>query len=394
MDAALIAIIVLGLGISASSVAAAVRKLLWLHLPTEPARARVSIILPLTGAVPQLPILLQLLAAQTLKPRRLIVAVEAEDDPACATVRAAIPTAPLPIEMVMAGPATDQAQKCHNQQAALRRIDAEDEIIALMDGDIRPHPTWLSALVAPIRDEGYDIVTGHRWQQVAAPRLGAHLVAAIDRAVTLTPRLDHGTTRVVWGGSMAISVAAATRMDLAASLARTLSDDLSIAARAAQAELRMVTRGALFIASPSDLTLAPAWRFARRQYQICHIYRPWLWRLALALIGVRLGAWAAALWLLAGGSLLGGALAAVLAVLGALKQHLVGRVATRVGIPDPASVRLGQLALGVVQPLTDLFHVSVIVAAGWTRHVRWGHVLYHIEGPDRIQVKERRPFSA
>ncbi|MGR7996288.1 MULTISPECIES: glycosyltransferase [unclassified Xanthobacter] len=392
MVGVLIALVVLGVIVSVLSVFTAARKLLWLHLPTEPASARVSVILPLTGPAPHLPHLLARLAAQTLRPRRLIVVVESQDDPACAAARAAAPDAGFPVEIVIAGPAVDQAQKCHNQQAALRHIDAHDEIIVCMDGDIRPHPTWLSALVAPIRNEDFDLVTGHRWQQVAAPRLGAHLIAAIDRAVTLTPRLDRDSTRVVWGGSMAISVAAAARMDFAGSLDHTLSDDLSIVTRAAEAELRVVTRGALFIASPSDARLGPAWRFARRQYQICHIYRPWLWRLALTLIGTRLLAWIAATALLGMGHPFGVAIV-LLCGLGLAKQYLVARVADRVGIADPAAVRLGQLALGVIQPVTDVFHASVILAAVWTRHVRWGHVLYEVQAPDRIRVKERRPFT-
>ncbi|WP_454917642.1 glycosyltransferase [Xanthobacter sediminis] len=401
LDILLVTVVVLALALSLASVASAARKLLWMHLPTERAQARVSVILPLTGAAPHLPQMIRLLAEQALRPRRLIVTVEAEDDPACAAARAAAEGAPFPIEVVVAGPAADQAQKCRNQQAALARIDAKDQVIALMDGDIRPHRHWLSGLVAPIVHEGFDLVTGHRWQQVAAPRLGAHLVAAVDRAVTLTPRLDRDSTRVVWGGSMAISVAAAARMDLSGSLDHTLSDDLSISLRAAESGLRIVTRGALYIASPSDLGLIPAWRFARRQYQICHIYRPWLWRLALAIIGLRLAAWAAAGTALATGTpatgspLAGWAAGALagLSLLGLLKQYLVGVIAARVGLPDPASVRLGQLLLGIVQPVADAFHFSVILAAAWTGTVRWGHVTYDVRGPDRIRVKRRRPFT-
>lgn len=392
----LVIVVALGLAFSVASLASAARKLLWMHLPNEQATARVSVILPLTGAAPHLREMIVLLAGQTLKPRRLIVTVEAEEDPAFAATRAVAEEAPFPIQIVVAGPATEQAQKCHNQQAALALIDSEDEIIVLMDGDIRPHSNWLSGLVAPILHEGFDLVTGHRWQQVMAPRLGAHLVAAVDRAVTLTPRLDRDSTRVVWGGSMAISRDAAARMDLAGSLDHTLSDDLSISIQAAERGLRVVTRGALYIASPSDLRLVPAWRFARRQYQICNIYRPWLWRLALAVIGLRLAAFAVAAAAVATGSAWAGwGLGALLALslLGLVKQYLVGVVAARVGLPDPASVRLGQLLLGIVQPVADLFHFSVIFGAAWTGTVKWGHVTYDVRGPDRIRVKGRRPFS-
>ncbi|MDQ0504879.1 glycosyltransferase [Xanthobacter agilis] len=396
MDVLLVTVVVLGLAMSVASVASAVRKMLWMHLPKEPARARVSVILPLTGAVPQLGELVRLLAEQTLPPRRLIISVESEDDPACGAARTMVQDAPFPIEVVVAGPATDQAQKCHNQQVALDQIDVNDDMIALMDGDIRPSIHWLSGLVAPILYEDFHLVTGHRWQQVTAPRLGAHLVTAVDRAVTLTPRLDRDGTRVVWGGSMAISVDSAAHMNLRGSLDHTLSDDLSVSRQAAESGLKLVTRGSMLVASPSDLRLIPAWRFARRQYQICHIYRPWLWRLALLLIGLRLGAWAAGVALIATASPFAEwAVSALLtlSVLGFAKQYLVGVVAAWAEVPDPASVRLGQLALGIVQPVADAFHFSVILGAAWTRTVRWGHVTYDVQGPDRIRVKRRRPFS-
>lgn len=401
MDVVLAIVIALGIAFSVASLAAAIRKLMWVHLPNERARAPVSVILPLTGPQPGLVRLVRAVATQTLRPRRLIIVVEAEADPAHASALKAQAKEKerkdgLTVEIVVAGEATHQAQKCHNQQAALKRIGGSDEIIVLMDGDIRPHPKWLSGLVAPITDEGFDIVSAHRWQQVTAPRLGAHLVTAIDRAVTLMPRLDAASTRVVWGGSSAISTDAALHMDLRGSLSDTLSDDLSISQRAAEVGLRSVTRGMLFVASPTGQSCAPAWRFARRQYQICHIYRPWLWRLALFTIGLRLTAWAAAVTLLlTRPDAEGWALAALvlLSGLGLAKQFAVGRVARRVGLPDPASVRLGQLALGIAQPLVDLFHFSVILAAGWTRTVRWGHVTYEIKGPNRIRVTRREPFS-
>jgi hypothetical protein len=147
------------------------------------------------------------------------------------------------------------------------------------------------------------------------------------------------------------------------------------------------------VPSPGDAKLVAAWRFARRQYQICRIYRPRLWLLAAAAISLRLVAWIAALSLLGQGELYAWAILA-LAGLGLLKQALVGEIARRVGLPDPVGVRAAQLALGLLQPLVDLFHISVVLAAAWTRRVDWGHVTYEVAGPDAIRVKERRPLNA
>lgn len=386
-------LVFIGFAINAISVASVVLRLRRLQKPRSARQAVATVILPVTGASPGLEALIATLNAQTLQPRRLIISVESELDPAHRRAADVAPLARFPVEVVVAGEASHQAQKCRNQQAALGRIDDGDDAIVLMDNDILPQSWWLSALVSPLVDDHSDLVTGHRWQRVARHRLGAHLVTAIDRALTLMPRLGSASTSVVWGGSVGISRSAATSMDLMGSLERTLSDDLSLAEHAMAANLRTLTRGALLIASPTSLDLASAWRFAVRQYRIGHIYRPWLWRLALLSIGLRLAIWGAVLYQMV---FMGAFIwaAAGLAALAVLKQYLVGEVARRIDMPDPLAVRTVQLLLGLVQPLVDLFHMAVLIAAASTRRVTWGHVVYDIAGPYSIEVKERLPFSA
>jgi hypothetical protein len=387
------ALVFVGFVVNALSVVSVVLRLRTLQKPRSERRAVTTVILPITGASPGLEALIGRLNDQTLPPRRLLISVESRLDPACRRAEAMIPLARFPVEVVVAGEATHQAQKCRNQQAALALVDEKDAAVVLMDNDIVPQSWWLSALVSPLVDDHSDLVTGHRWQQVARHRLGAHLVTAIDRALTLMPRPGSASTSVVWGGSVGISRSAAMRMDLAGSLERTLSDDLSLAEYATAAGLRTLTRGALLIPSPTALDLPSAWRFAVRQYRIGHIYRPWLWRLALLGIGLRLAIWGVALYhLLVLGTFAWAA--AGLAVLAILKQYLVGEVARRIDMPDPLPVRLVQWLLGLAQPLVDVFHFAVLVAAGSTRRVIWGHVVYEIADPYSIEVKERLPFSA
>lgn len=383
----------LGLCINALSVASVVARLFRLQRPRVEKKVAATVILPITGASPQLETLMRALNAQTLQPRRLIVSVESRDDPAYRRAFEAMAVARFPIEVVIAGEARNQAQKCHNQQAALALIDKTDQAIVLMDGDIVPQDWWLSALVSPLADGHSDLVTGHRWQQVAEHRLGAHLVATIDRAVTLLPRTGWASTSVVWGGSVGISPSAAQRMNLAASLDGTLSDDLSLADHAANSGLQVLTRGALLIPSPTGLDLFSAWRFGVRQYRIGHIYRPWLWRLAFLAVNLRLAIWGVVLWQVVTTGDYVWAVAG-LAGLAVLKQLLVGEIARRLDMPDPVAVQLAQVLLGVLQPLVDLFHSTVIIAAGRTRQVKWGHVVYEISGPYSIAIKERLPFPA
>jgi hypothetical protein len=385
-------LIAAGIAINGLSLASVVARLLRLRQPNAHREVVATLILPVTGPSPGLGQLVSAVEAQSLRPRRLIISVESVDDPAHAAASKATTRAAIPVGIVVAGQATHQAQKCRNQQAALALVDERDQAIVLMDADIRPDSAWLNALCAPLADGSADIVTGLRWQRVEQNRLGAHLVAAIDRGVMLLPRFEKPSTATVWGGSVAISRIAAARMDLSAALDTTLSDDLAIASSAAHSGLRILTRGALLVDSPTSLDLPGAWRFAVRQYRIGHIYRPGLWLLAAVAVNVRLAAWLAAIWAaISGGPFAWGL--AVLAALAVVKQYLVSEVGRRLDMPDPLSIKAVQLLLGLLQPLVDAFHSCALLAAGSTRRLKWGHVTYEIRGPHDVKVRERQPFS-
>lgn len=386
------ALYLVAIGISLVSLLIIVARLSRLD-PWAPAGGRsVAVILPLTGESPSFEALLDALNKQTLQPACLLVAVESEQDPAYARVRSLMHQASFPIKLVVAGLATHQAQKCRNQQAALDSVAPGTEIIVLMDGDILPSPLWLGRLVWPVACGKYDIVSAHRWQRVEAQRLGAHLIAAVDRSITLLPRVECDFARVAWGGSIAMTAETARFMDLHALLASVLSDDLALARRASDLGLRLGTHRSLLVASPNRQSLVPAWYFARRQYQMCRIYRPALWGIGVGIVGGRVLGWSAAIWLsVVESSGIWGL--STLILLGLLKQHMTGKLSGRVGMPDPPAVHAMQLALGALQPIVDLFHLSVMIGACWTRSVRWGHVTYRVWGPENVRVQARVPFG-
>ncbi|CAM4319492.1 Glycosyl transferase [Bordetella tumbae] len=386
------ALYVAAIGISVISLLSVILRLISLREYRPTGCVPVSVILPLTGEARSFGALLEALNKQTLRPACLLVTVESELDPAYARVQAEAHNASFPIKLVVAGPATHQAQKCRNQQAALDQLDPEIKVLVLMDGDIVPDSEWLGGLVWPIVSGQYDIISGHRWQQVAKHRIGAHFVTAADRAITLLPRIELDCACVTWGGSIAMTTLVAQRLDLRSLLDRVLSDDLALARRAAELGLRVGTHKSLLVPSPNRQSFVSAWHFARRQYQMCRIYRPALWRLGLCVVGLRLSGWGAAMWF----AVMEGTAMWVLAslmTLGVFKQYGISEVSRQMDMPDSGSVRLVQIVLGCLQPIVDVFHLSVIAAAHWAARVRWGHVTYRVSGPDNIQVEAREPFG-
>jgi hypothetical protein len=384
-------VIAAGVVISGLALVAAVVYLRRLQLPRSTTPGRATLILPLTGLAPGLEDLLDALAAQTLRPRRLLIAVEARADPAYSRAITAKNRCPFPIEVIIAGPATRCGQKCWNQIAAAERIDAEDEVIVLLDADIRPQAWWLSALVAPIMDGAADIVTGYRWPIAARHTLGVHLIIAIDRAIGLLPRLQWA--RATWGGTLALSQGAFRELEFRTTLARTLSDDSTIGEQAGARGLRVLTRRALLVKTPLSFDVIQAWRFGRRQYQIMNVHRPLVWAIAFLILTARVAAWGVVIAHL--GTSLVAQLGAVLLIGLAITKLAVRQgIAARLGYRDSMGARAAQLGLAVLEPVVDLFHWSIVLAAAHTRRVYWGHLSYEVRGPHDVTVTERAPWHS
>lgn len=126
----------------------------------------------------------------------------------------------------------------------------------------------LAALLGPLAAGRADIVNGYRWQVPVSLSPAIAIVAAIDRAISTIPRPD--PFRMLWGGSIALSRSALEAIDLDATLARALTEDLPIADRAASLGLRVVTDRALRLPIPLIGSFDQIWCFARRQYQFIH----------------------------------------------------------------------------------------------------------------------------
>jgi hypothetical protein len=358
-----------------------------LRAPALAAEGRVSLLLCTTGNSPNLPPLFAALARQTLPPRRLVVAVESEADPAFAQVAALAATLPFPVEIVVAGTAPHRSQKATSLIAAAARVDGQDEAVVLLDADILPPEEWLCWLASPVLRGGWDIASGYRWQ--AAGRGGPlrQFVAWLDRGFAIGARQVF--FRQVWGGSVAVAAAAFARLDLPAILDRTLSTDGAISRRAAELGLRMLVRRAVLLPTPPEGGERGALSFQRRQMQLYRLYAPGNW----ALLGLSLSAEALALGLLP--LALAGSGAAVfwlalLAVAGAGRAALQDAVTRRLGVAEPPAARAAQFGLGLLSPLAAAAGLLLWASSAKTRRIAWRHVDYEVLGPGSVRVAARR----
>jgi len=366
-------------------------------IPGEVPDARVTLILPATGPLPGIADLFEELRGQSLRPARLIVAVESEADPAYARVARLKPAYPdLAIELIVAGVSGERAQKCTNILAGLQRLGAVDVYVVLFDADIRPQPWWLAGLIGPLAAGRADIVNAYRWQVPQRTSLATVIGAAIDRGIAVLARI--GSNAAVWGGSVAFTRAALDALDLPRILARAVTEDAVIGLEAEALGLRVVTRRGLRLPTPLSGGLVSLWRFTRRQYQLVRLYRPRLWLLAssictadlLARTTLIIAAFAAD----AAAARIAVAALVALGLLGSITAELRFAVGRRLGVADPLRFMLAHHALVWSFLPAAAFHASAIWAAFYYSPIVWAHVRSTVERPGRVVGAARSPHSS
>lgn len=354
--------------------------------PAVAAEGRVSLLLAVTGRTAGLPLLFAALARQTLRPRRLIAAVESEADPAFAQLRELAPSLPFPVEIVVAGIDDSRSQKATNLIAGLRLVDAQDDALVLLDADILPQDQWLSWLATPALNGTAEVVTGYRWHALDGAGPGRHLVGWLDRTLALGPRFV--AARHLWGGSIALSRAAVARMNIPGALDRCFSDDGAIGRRARALHLRVLTRRAVLVPTPREGGDWNALAFMRRQLQIVRLNATGLWWLMGGVLAMEAASLLLLAMALAGDAAALGWLAPLCAI-GLLRALLQDRVTRAVGIREGGLARAGQWLAGAAVPLTAPLLLLLFASSARTRIIRWRHLTYEVRGPDDVRVLRR-----
>jgi hypothetical protein len=373
----------------------AVLYLTGLRFPAGVPGAAVTAIMPATGPLPDLEDLIANLAQQSLPPRRLIVAVESQNDPAYARVSAVRAATVAPrIDLIVAGVADKSGQKNANLLAAIAALDPADDYVLLMDADIRPLPWYVASLIEPLVAGRRDLVNGYRWLTPNRPTVFATLIAAIDRRLAVLYRPPE--TKLIWGGSIAVTPRALAALDLPTILAGQILDDLPIGAKAAATGLNVGARGCSRAPTPIESDPRRLFAFARRQMQFVRIYLPGLWRVACLLAVVDLCARLALLIAAIATPPFSLALAALLGVAGLdlISAELRLYASRRLGVVDDAAFKmLNRLFALAILPL-PITWAAIVLASFPTSRIAWAHVRYLVDKKGRVLQVERDAASS
>ncbi len=374
--------------VSLSSLVAAVATWLRTTRPAPVSDVPVTLIIPVTGRGVDLERLCRALKAQTLKPQRLLFVVESEADPAYERLLSAIAATRIEARIMSTGPTAKASQKCHNLSLALGEADDGQSIVTLADADIIPQTGWLADLVRPIVSGRADCVSGYRWSLPMDARIGTLLAAWIDRAVASMPKFSW--MKMAWAGSFAFAPGVLKRLDAVKLLSAQVSDDMSLAKAAADHGCPALYRLRVLLPTPVSHSLASAFGFGIRQYQMLLLYQPVVWTTGVAtialLLAVRGSLWVAAafspFWL----QLLAGFIA-----LNWVTYAIRLRRARYLHC-WPVRSRSAEAALWLMPlagPLIDLMHLTSMLLSVRVGTIHWSHLTYRLEGGKVVSIERR-----
>jgi cellulose synthase/poly-beta-1,6-N-acetylglucosamine synthase-like glycosyltransferase len=323
----------------------------------------VEVVLCLRGADDSLDAALAGLAAQHYRgPWRLQVIVDSTADPAWPRLQAWQPEGVRVLRQPLQQRPTRGSLKCAALRQAIRLLEPDTAVMAVVDADAVVGRHWLSELVQGCLQPGVGAVSGNRWYEPERARWGAAIRAVWNAGVVLAMSLG----RVPWGGSLALRrevVEAGPWQEL---LECGLCEDTGLLGPLRALGLRYVFLPNLVIVDrDASVELWSLAHWIQRQLLTVRLHHP-VWPLALAY-----GVGSLILPLL---SLAGGRWVVVVLYEAGLLATLwtVGRLLRGSGARWPAHWWAALLP-------AQLIHAGAIMAAWLARRIEWRGVVYRVQ---------------
>jgi cellulose synthase/poly-beta-1,6-N-acetylglucosamine synthase-like glycosyltransferase len=361
----------------------------------DPAQAtpRVAILTAIKGVSGTTPQFLDRLCQQQYPAYRLVFALESRSDPVLSLIEGIRQrlTGRIEVEVVIAGQATQRAQKVHNLLAALGTLRDDDGIVVFADADILPDLRWLSLLIRPIANGEVAASSGYRWQLPTDRRWPSLIVAAVDLSIATAAR--SARWNLCWGGSIALDRSVLDQIDLPTIWNRAASDDLTLTMALRARGLKINAPLHVLVPSPVAYTWTSLFSFARRQYLLARTYasRHWLlagWTLCLPALAAMVaaseifaGRWRAASFILASIALL------------QIRLRIRRQIADLL-LPD-AAIATARITITFAQwawPLIHLLHLGAFLTSVVGQRFSWAGIEYRLHG--RTASVERRTGEA
>lgn len=374
--------------------------------PKESFEPKTAVLLTLRGADPFLKYCIQGLLRQNHSDYTVFFIVDSSSDPALPVVREILDQekAKSPgckCEIVVVDEHFETcAMKCNSLVHVIEKLDETFQVVAILDADTRPFPTWLRQLVEPLSDSRFVATSGLRWYVPDQMNWGSLVrmlwnVAAICQMVF---------SRIPWGGSFALRREVFTKGGLLERWKHTLTEDVPTYPVVKAMGSQVAVNPSLLMVNREFCRLASFYPWVKRQLLLAKLYHPKWWLIvgqafflfmlpttvfALTICGLCLQNWTLFGWNLASSLLyILGVWGADIIIDGSVRRYLRENGET---IPHQTLGGILKTAFSIV--LTQIVYTGAICGVFRMKKTAWRGITYHITPPDTIKMEEFIPYA-
>ncbi len=362
----------------------------------------VAIVLCLRGSDPFLQRTVEGLLHQDYPNYRALVVVDHSKDPANAILTQALKTPhACRVDTIILDPTNDRCSlKCASLVQAVRFLKDEVKVMALLDADTIPHPTWLRELVTALAPNDVGAATGNRWYMPKDLSL-ASMVRYLWNAAAIVQMYWYN---IAWGGTLAFKLEAVHRAGLIERWSAAFCEDTMSFSELRKAGYRVAFVPGLMMVNRENCTLLGYYSWVKRQLLAARLYHP-SWFAVVGhgvssavvltigcvwcLYSTAVGSWDQAMILLfamvffqVGLSLL------IVPMELAIRRAVRGRGESAQWVTLDAALS-GAIAVFA----TQVVYTSALFGCLLMRRVKWRGVQYEIRGPWNIVRSSYEPYQ-
>jgi len=233
-----------------------------------------AVILCLRGGDPFLHRCVDALLQQNYPCYRIVFVVDHQDDPSLTILRETLDShASSHYEIqFLHDPLSTCSLKCSSIIQAYRALPDSVKILAQLDADTIPHPSWLRELATGLAEESVGAVTGNRWYAPEEPSRGA-MVRHVWNAAAI---VQMSWYRIAWGGTLAIKMSAIREAKLDERWSEALCEDTMLTHQLSRIGKRVEFQPNLIMVNREDCNLPSFVPWVSRQLLTARLYhRAW-----------------------------------------------------------------------------------------------------------------------
>lgn len=360
-----------------------------------------AVVLCLRGGDPFLRRCVDALLQQEYPCYRIIFIVDHRDDPALPILREVLASHAKDHYEIqfLADPLSTCSLKCSSIIQAYRSLPETVKILAQLDADTIPHPSWLRELATGLAEESVGAVTGNRWYAPEKPSRGA-IVRHVWNAAAI---VQMSWYRIAWGGTLAIKMSAIREAKLDERWSEALCEDTMLTHQLSRIGKRVEFQPSLIMVNREDCKVSSFVPWVSRQLLTASLYHR-AWPLVvihgIASAAILLVGWA---WVLALGLKQQIQHAGLVAVVMAIFQLALVLLVLWIGRSVEASLaregrcttwqKPGFVRWIYIVTITQWVYSWALLRCLCGSYTHWRGIRYHIAGPWRIKMEGYQPYS-